>query len=266
MWLELAQSRAAVREKTRTLRTSVVVVPSLDTLACAVAKKVRTPPPPRPVQAPQRRETRRSGGSRRPPWHYAAGGALVAAAIVSVVLGIVLMRDDGTAKTKPAANYNNLPGVRKTKAPWPPEYRYLADRLLPLGLEPLPSEGVATHVHAHLDVFVNGKRVTVPPEIGINPGANYVTELHTHDTGGVVHIESPKGNDEFTLGQFFGEWGVRLNANSVGGYTGLKWYVNGKPQTGNPAGLVLKPHQEIAIVTGKAPARIPSSYAFPQGE
>jgi hypothetical protein len=266
MRLELAQSRALFREKTRTLRTSVVSRQSTDTLACAVAKKVRTPPPPRRVQAPLRRETRRPGGSERPPWVYAAGGALVAAAIAAVVLGIVLTRDDGGAKVRPAPNYNNLPGIRKTKAPWPPEYRYLADRLLPLGLQPLSAEGTATHIHAHLDVFVNGKRVTVPAEIGINPGANYLTELHTHDTRGVIHVESPKADDEFTLGQFFGEWAVRLNANSIGGYSGLKWYVNGKPQAGNPAGLVLKRHQEIALVVGKPPAKIPSSYAFSEGE
>ncbi len=233
-----------------------------------MAKKVRTPPPPRRVQAPQRRETRRSEGPQRSPWLYAVGGAVVAAAIAAAVLGIVLTRDNGgSAKTKTTGtNYNALPGIRKTKAPWPPEYLYLADRLLPLKLSTLSNEGVATHIHAHLDIFVNGKRVTVPPQIGINPGANYLTELHTHDSRGVIHIESPKANDEFTLGQFFGEWAVRLDANSVGGYTGVTWYLDGKQQTGNPATLVLKAHQEVAIVVGKAPAKIPSSYKFSQGE
>ena len=239
----------------------------MGTLARAVAKKVRTPPPPRRVQAPQRRETRRSGGPRRSPWLYAVGGALVAAAIAAAVVGIVVARGGGSAATKTTAtNYNALPGIRKTKAPWPPEYRYLADRLLPLGLTTLSQEGVATHIHAHLDIFVNGKRVTVPPQIGINPGANFLTELHTHDSRGVIHIESPKANDKFTLGEFFGEWAVFLNSNSVGGYKGLRWYVDGKPQTGNPANLVLESHQEIALVVGKAPATIPSSYKFSPGE
>ncbi len=240
----------------------------MGTLARAVAKKVRTPPPPRRVQAPQRRETRRSGGPQRSPWLYAAGGAVVAAAIAAAVLGIVLTRDNGGgAKTKTTAtNYDALPGIRKTKAPWPPEYRYLADRLLPLGLSTLSSEGVATHIHAHLDIFVDGKRVTVPALVGINPGANYLTALHTHDNRGVIHVESPKANDEFTLGQLFGEWAVHLDANSVGGYKGMKWYLNGKQQMGDPANLVFKPHQEIAFVVGKAPAKIPSSYKFSPGE
>ena len=187
------------------------------------------------------------------------------AVIAAAVLGFVLTRDSGVAKTS-STNYNALPGIRKTKAPWPPEYQYLADRLLPLGLTPLSQEGLATHIHAHLDIFVNGKRVTVPPNIGINPGAGYLTELHTHDSRGVIHVESPKANDTFTLGQFFGEWAVFLNSNSVGGYPGMKWYVDGKLQTGNPKDLVLKAHQEIALVVGKAPAKIPSSFKFATGE
>jgi len=108
--------------------------------------------------------------------------------------------------------------------------------------------------------------VPVPPNVGINPGANYLTELHTHDNRGVIHVESPKANDKFTLGEFFGEWAVFLNSDSVGGYKGMRWYVDGKQQTGNPANLVLESHQEIALVVGKAPAKIPSSYKFSPGE
>ena len=112
----------------------------MGTLARAVAKKVRTPPPPRRVQAPQRRETRRpSSGSQRSPWIYAGGGALVAALIAAAIVGIVVARGGGGATNKTAAtNYNALPGIRKTKAPWPPEYLYLADRLQPLDLTTLP--------------------------------------------------------------------------------------------------------------------------------
>jgi hypothetical protein len=193
---------------------------------------------------------------------------VVAGVVAAGVIAFVLLRDDGGGGTKTTAtNYNTLPGIRRTKAPWPPEYEFLADRLLPLGLNPLPQEGVATHIHAHLDIFVDGKRVAVPAQIGINPGANYFTELHTHDTRGVIHVESPEENDEFTLGQFFGEWAVFLDSRCVGAYcNGLKWYVNGTRQTGNPAGLVLKSHQEIAIIVGKPPVEIPSSYKFSQGE
>jgi hypothetical protein len=241
----------------------------MGTLARAVAKKVRTPPPPRRVQAPQRREARRTpGGSQRSPWVYALGGALVAAAIAAAVVGILVTRGGGGGpKIKTTAtNYNALPGIRRTKAPWPPEYRFLADRLAPLDLTTLGGHnGLVLHFHAHIDIFVNGKKVKVPALIGINPGANYLTELHTHDDRGVIHIEAQKSRD-FTVGQFFAEWAVYLDAHSIGGYSGLKWYLDGKLQTGDPENLVFKSHQELAFVVGKPPAKIPSSYKFTGGE
>jgi hypothetical protein len=188
--------------------------------------------------------------------------------IAAAVLGVVLTRGggNGKAETSKVAAYNTLPGIRQTKAPWPPEYRYLADRLAPLGLTTLAGHsGLVEHYHAHLDIFVDGKKVKVPALIGINPGAGYLTELHTHDARGVVHIEATDTRN-FNLGQFVAEWAVFLNSNQIGAYKGLKWYVNGQLQTGNPQDLVLKSHQEIAIVIGKPPANIPSSYAFSPGE
>ena len=72
---------------------------------------------------------------------------------------------------------------------------------------------------------------------------------------------------KFDLGQFFGVWGVRLTPDCVGGYcrqvTPWTVYVNGQGYTGDPAALVLKSHQEIAIVIGTPPTKIPTSYKFP---
>jgi hypothetical protein len=114
-------------------------------------------------------------------------------------------------------------------------------------------------------VYVNGTHLTVPALIGINDNS-YITEIHTHDPSGVLHVESAK-NRLYTLGQFFGEWSVRLNARCIGRYCGgLQWWLDGKPQTGNPADLIVKSHQEIVIAAGKPPAHVPSSYAFPAGE
>ena len=237
-----------------------------------MAKKVRTPPPPRRVQAPQKRETRRAAGiPTRPPWFYAAIGAGAVALIAAIAIGVILARDNGGGSSSSSqanvASYNRLPGIRKTKAPWPPEYAFLADRLLPLGLTTLPQEAVNTHYHSHLDIFVDGKKVKVPALIGINVGAQYLTELHTHDTRGVIHIESPKANDHFTLGQFVAEWGVFLDGRCIGAYcNGLKWYLNGKRQIGNPQRYTLQSHDEVAIVVGKPPPKIPSKYAFLAGE
>lgn len=189
--------------------------------------------------------------------------------LAAIVIGVIALGGGGGG-SKPkisVASFNSLPGIRKTKAPWPPEYEFLADRLLPLGLTTLPQEAVTTHYHSHLDIFVNGRKVTVPALIGINQGAGYITELHTHDTRGVIHVESPKENDHFTLGQFVAEWGVFLNGRCIGSYcNGLKWYLNGKLQTGNPQAYTLEPHDEIAIVVGTPPKTIPSTYKFLAGE
>src|SRR5438445_8137328 len=217
MPLEQAQSRGLFRGKTRTLRTSVAMSLVTGTLARAVAKKVRTPPPPRRVQAPQRLETRRSSaGSQRSPWMYAGGGALVAALIAAAIVGIVVARGGGGATNKTAkTNYNALPGIRKTKAPWPPEYRYLADRLPPLDLTTLPGHnGLVLHFHVHIDIFVNGKKVKIPRFVGINLGAGWLTELHTHDTRGVIHVEAQQARD-FTAGQLSSERAVHLKAHLI---------------------------------------------------
>src|SRR4029078_5247986 len=95
----------------------------MGTLHARVAKKVRTPPPPRRVQAPQKRETRRAAGvPTRPPWIYAALGAGAVAVIRAIVIGAILVRDNGGSSSKASqasvASYNRLPGIRKTKAPW----------------------------------------------------------------------------------------------------------------------------------------------------
>jgi hypothetical protein len=62
-------------------------------------------------------------------------------------------------------------------------------------------EQAAFHIHTHLDILINGKSYTIPPQIGIIPGKCFYW-LHTHDESGVVHIESPVTRN-FTLGQFF---------------------------------------------------------------
>jgi len=218
------------------------------------------------------RKAKPSAGAAPPgrsPWLYVGAGALGALVVAAAVFGIVLATGGGSSATKTSAatNYNSLPGIRKTKVPWAPEYLYLADRLSPLDLTTMGGHnGLVTHFHSHLDIFVNGKKVKVPAYVGINLGAGYLTELHTHDSRGVIHIESQKSGQTFTLGQFFAEWAVFLNAHQVGGYKGLKWYLDGKLQTGDPQNLVFKPHQEIAFVIGKPPAKIPSSYKFLPGE
>lgn len=141
------------------------------------------------------------------------------------------------------------------------------------GLSLTPQETLAVHYHSHLDVYVDGTHVPVPAELGINIGPNNtapphgpvgIAPLHTHDTSGILHIEAPKAMT-FKLGQLFTEWGVPLSAQSAGGYSPVKAYVDGKPFKGDPSDIVLKNHEEIAIVAGSGSVKVPSSYNWPQG-
>ena len=153
------------------------------------------------------------------------------------------------------------------------------------GLTPDVREYIDYHVHAHLDVFVNGAAVKIPGGVGINTtdpavkkfgedgyggipeegcAAACISPLHTHDADGVIHVEAP-AVAEFTLGQFFQEMAVRLDASCVGELcapaTPVAVYVNGQAQSGNPADIVLEDLQEIAIVVGTPPAVIPDSFS-----
>ena len=130
------------------------------------------------------------------------------------------------------------------------------------GLPLLRSEGSVLHLHAHLDVFVDGKAVAVPAGIGIDQRGGAISPLHTHDTSGVIHIESPT-KSTFSLAQFFSEWNVTLTASQLGNQTAttdspLRAYVNGQQVTGSPGALTFHGHDEVALIYGTAPAQIPA--------
>lgn len=166
-----------------------------------------------------------------------------------------------------------LPGAQTGPPPWSAGGDQLAERLDALGLPALPAEGTVVHIHQHLDLFVGGKRVTVPAGIGIDPNQQFISPLHTHDPSGVLHVESVT-QETFTLGQVFGVWGVPLDSTHLGGLkTGagkqLRAWVNGNPASGDPAEIVLASHQEIVLAYGTSsqmPKSVPARYAFPQGE
>lgn len=158
------------------------------------------------------------------------------------------------------------------KPPWPVPADPVAGAKA-AGLDVKPMEGTAKHFHAHLDVLVSGKPVEVSANLGIDPSGQAMSELHTHDTRGVVHIEAPTANKRYTLGQLFQEWQVTLSASQIGGLKAdgtntVSAYVDGKKQTGDPATIELLPHREIALLYGPAGAKvnIPASYKFEQGE
>ena len=187
------------------------------------------------------------------------------AAVAAAIVAVVVARGGGDSSSTGGAQPTNLVGLQTGPAPWNPGLDTLPDRLDSVGVHALNAEGEVLHIHQHLDIYVNGKHEAVPANIGIYDG-QFLTELHTHDATGLMHVESPVAKN-FTLGEFFGVWGVRLNADCVGGYcqevTPWRVYVDGQEYAGNPAELVLKSHQEIAFVIGTPPKTIPRKYKFP---
>lgn len=221
------------------------------------------------------RAERRARNMRIGAWS-AAGVAVIA--IVIVVITMVSRSSPpesaGTTTTTPtgtAATPTASAAGRTSNPPWDAPADASA-AVAAAGLPMLGGEGNAVHIHAHLDIIANGAPVTVPADIGIDEDHGKISPLHSHDTNGVIHVESPTKPATFTLGQFFAEWQVSLGADHIGGLVAdtthhLRAYINGQPYAGNPADIVLAAHDEIALVYGTdaQQTNVPSSYAWTNG-
>ncbi len=192
-------------------------------------------------------------------------------------------RDSDTATTAASGgpalgpafgDMTSLPGALKTPPPWPRNEAMLQLRLRAIGLDPLTEEGQVVHIHQHLDLFVDGKPVQVPGDVGIGPQSSFISDLHTHASypPGILHVESPT-QAQFTLGQFFAVWGVPLSASCIGGLCEkgtkqLSVFVDGKPVDGDPTRIILGERQEIVIAYGteaQLPDPVPATYDWPEG-
>jgi len=222
-----------------------------------------------------RKAIARAQSSRRSGWLWLAAGVVVAAPIVVIVV-ITIMKSPGqrTSDTESASLQNPPATVAKgaeTMPPWPAP----ADArgaVAAAGLPMLGSEGSAEHIHAHLDVLVDGQPVPVPANLGVDTRRGTMSPLHTHDGSGVIHVESPVKR-QFSLGEVFTVWQVSLSSDNVGALRAadgkvVRVFVNGTPQAGNPAAIMLDPRAEIAVVYGapRPGETIPSKYDFPEGD
>jgi sulfur carrier protein ThiS len=68
------------------------------------------------------------------------------------------------------------------------------------------------HIHPEIEVIINGEKQDIPPNIGVKQ--NGMTALHTHEGGGVIHVESPIQKD-FTVGDFFAVWGKIFTKDQI---------------------------------------------------
>jgi hypothetical protein len=209
-------------------------------------------------------------------------GAITVGAMVVVVAGC----SNPVASASVASSGSVASAAPEATVLWPAPPNPL-ELAVAAGLEPAPKEYLTNHVHAHLDVFIDGKPIVVPAGIGINiedenvrrfnepdGSVSYggidqcatpcISPLHTHDATGVIHTESqtPEPN---TLGEFFVEWGVELTDSCVGEFcspTPIAFYIVGEPYTGDPRAIELTDRKVIVIVIGTPPAEIPKTADF----
>ncbi len=107
------------------------------------------------------------------------------------------------------------------------------------------------HVHFYLGLFVNGQQKPIPAGIGMkNPRppdsrgfvnhADCFYHIHTHDMTGLIHVEDTNANNQpvtvskFTTKTLFDIWGITVNSNQFGPYTGpVRVFTTGQVYRGN---------------------------------
>jgi hypothetical protein len=186
----------------------------------------------------------------------------IAGIAIAVGAGVFFFTNRNDTSSPPPGG---LPGELTTEAPWPANAAKSAARATALGL---PPEGTTLHEHAHLQIFVHGQQQPVPPNIGISD-AGAIQSLHTHSDPGVVHVESSESR-EFTLGEFFGVWGVRFTPDCLGAYCNdgtnrLQVFVNGEEVTDDLQDVQLDDRTVIVVTYGtpaQLPDPIPSTFDF----
>jgi hypothetical protein len=217
----------------------------------------------------------RSGGRRGTLIWVGAFVVVIAAVLAVVIVSVTRKGDSDRAASPESPSLDHPPATVAVGAdsspPWPAPADAAA-AVTAAGLPMLGAEGNVEHIHAHLDVLADGQSVPVPANIGIDRRQGTISPLHTHDGSGVIHIESPVKR-QFSLGEFFSEWQVSLTPDNVGALRAgdgevVRVFVNGKPQTGNPAAILFNAHDEIALVYGtpRPGENIPSKYDFPEGD
>ena len=209
----------------------------------------------------------------------AAAGGL---AVVGIVVAVIVIASGGGGSSDTTSNgltfrQDSVPadaqlGLQDTPPPWKPEYKQLQQRVEAMGLPGLSD--TISHIHAHLEIFVDGKKEPVPANIGVDPATGFTSPLHTHPTApdnpeGTIHMEADQPYD-FTLGQFMNVWGVKFSDSQIGslkskGEQKLQVYVNGQ-LVKDPVNVVMQEHDIVVIGYGK-PGSFPKEPKFnwPQG-
>ena len=93
-----------------------------------------------------------------------------------------------------------------------------SSQMTPQGNDNNNNKPMVMHIHPSITIVdSNGKQMSLPTDIGINPslwkdhsldqfGMQGMSPLHTHDSSGTLHVES-NAERVYSLGQFMDVWG-----------------------------------------------------------
>jgi hypothetical protein len=118
------------------------------------------------------------------------------------------------------------------------------------------------HVHARIAIIRNGVQLAIPGSIG-RPASGCLYGIHTHDSSGVIHLESP-AYQRYTVGNMFDIWGQPLSLTNVAGIAGMPVavYINDggdvRQYMGNPADIAMISQRTVTFQIGSALPAIPA--------
>jgi hypothetical protein len=199
-------------------------------------------------------------------------GIVVGVIVVAAAIGLfVLVGGNSTDQGPPSSavtslpSPDTLPGIMKSQ-PWPNNTNDLPARLAALDLPELSDTAGALHHHVQMYIYVDGNPVVIPMNIGLSSQA--ASPLHTHDTTGLVHVESADPNFQPVLGQFMDVWGVYFTNTCLGdqcneGNKQLRVFLNGQQYVGDPTLMPLTDLTAVVITFGteaQLPNPMPSSF------
>jgi hypothetical protein len=172
-------------------------------------------------------------------------------------VAVVILASGETAAVPRPEQHSSADPLRPTA----PFFAGAGDGVRPNGIGCSNIQGTAVRARAHLDVFADGRRLTVPGNIGVLTGCRYW--LHTLADDGVVHVSSPERRT-FTLGDLADIWGAPLSRAGALGFTErkLRAFVDGRRVTGDVRQIAIKDGREIVLVIGRPPARVPRGFTF----
>ena len=100
---------------------------------------------------------------------------------------------------------------------------------------------LSQHFHPVLKITVDGLDEAIPANVGLLQSC--MAEVHTHDTSGILHVESASGDKKFYLKDFLTVYGKSFRR--PGYNVGLR--VDGKLNVDELENLELKDKQQIEI-------------------